>query len=364
MSVDFLQTEFLNNRANDYLMALGMPIVSAIAIKGLQVFLLKPLKHWVQTTPNNIDNAMVRIIESRLIPALYLGTIYIALRNLNLHPILEQTIDATTAVIATLLGIRLIVSLIEYLLRVYCFSPQREELHLDQSLKTLLPAIRAIVWGIGIIFLLDNLGFNVSAVVASLGIGGVAIALASQGVLQDLFSYFAILLDRPFELGDFIIVGDYLGTVEQVGIKTTRLQSLSGEEIIMANTDLTSSRIRNFKRMAKRRVEFKIGVAYETSLERLKEIPLLLRNILEETECVVFDRAHFSHYDEFSLIFEIVYFVTSNDYNQYMDVQQTVNFRIKQEFEKRAIAFAYPLPVNLVPSLSSKVEPVESCASV
>jgi small-conductance mechanosensitive channel len=124
----------------------------------------------------------------------------------------------------------------------------------------------------------------------------------------------------------------------------------------MANTDLTGSRIRNFKRMDQRRVEFKIGVAYETSLEQLEEIPLIVQTILKETDCVIFDRAHFSRYDEFSLVFEIVYFVTSNDYNQYMDVQQKVNFRIKQEFEKRAIAFAYPTQVNLVSNYASRMD--------
>ncbi|MDY7013203.1 MAG: mechanosensitive ion channel family protein, partial [Cyanobacteriota bacterium] len=324
-------------------------------IKLVQFFLLKPLKQWVKTTPNNIDDVMVRIIESRLIPAFYLGAIYIAVRNLNLHPIFDQAIDAIAVVIATILGIRFLVSLIEYLFRVYCFSPQREEFYLEQSFKTLIPAIRAIIWSIGIIFLLDNLGFDISAVIASLGVGGVAIALASQGVLQDLFSYFAILFDRPFELGDFIAVGDYLGTVEHVGIKTTRIKSLSGEEIIMANTDLTGSRIRNFKRMVNRRVEFKIGVVYETSFEQLKEIPTIVKSILEETENVVFDRVHFSRYDDFSLIFDIVYFVTSSDYQQYMDVQQNINFRIKQEFEKRAIDFAYPTHVNLISNYSPSV---------
>jgi predicted membrane chloride channel (bestrophin family) len=138
MSFDFLQNEFLNNQVSDYSIALAMPIVGVIGIKLLQAFLLKPLKQWVKTTPNNIDNVIVRIIESRLIPALYLGVIYIAVRNLNLHPILDQAIDAITVVIATVLGIRLMVSLVEYLLRIYCFSPKREEFYLEQSFKTLI----------------------------------------------------------------------------------------------------------------------------------------------------------------------------------------------------------------------------------
>ena len=151
--------------------------------------------------------------------------------------------------------------------------------------------------------LLDNLGFDISAVVTSLGIGRVAIALASQGVLQDLFSYFSILLDR-LELGDFIIVGDYLGTVEYLGIKTTRLRSINGEQIIMSNTDLVGSRIRNCKRMPQRRIVLKFGVVYETSVKKLAQIPNLIRKIIEATENTSCDCAHFSGYGEYSLYFD------------------------------------------------------------
>ena len=242
---------------------------------------------------------------------------------------------------ATILGIRFFVALAEYFLLVYWITHRNSNANLKQSLDALIPAIRVAIWAIGLVFLLDNLGFDISAVIASLGIGGVAIALASQGVLKDLFSYFSILFDRPFEIGDFIVVGDFLGTVEQVGIKTTRIKSLSGEELILANTDLTGSRIRNFKKMKQRRVMFKISVAYATPLEALKEIPSLIENIIKETENVTFDRVHFYSYGDFSLDFEIVYFVNSNDYNDYMDAQQKINFRIKQEFEKRSIEFAH-----------------------
>ena len=225
----------------------------------------------------------------------------------------------------------------------------------------MIPAIRVLIWLIGIVFLLDNLGFDISAVVASLGIGGVAIALASQGVLQDLFSYFSILLDRPFELGDFIIVGDYLGTVEYVGIKTTRLRSINGEEIIIANTDLTGSRIRNFKRMRSRRIVFQFGVLYETDTELLAKIPILIADIIDHPPNATCDRAHFAGYGEYSLNFEVVYFINTNDYNIYMDAQQQINLKIKSEFAKRNIEFAYPTQVNYfnnLPSSISAVNPV------
>ena len=201
--------------------------------------------------------------------------------------------------------------------------------------------------------LLDNLGFDISAVVASLGIGGVAIALASQGILQDLFSYFSILLDRPFELGDFIIVGDYLGTVEYVGIKTTRLRSISGEEIVIANTDLTGSRIRNFKRMRQRRIVFKFGVVYETSADLLAKIPVIIKEIINHTEHATFDRAHFSGYGEYSLDFEVVYFINTSDYNVYMNAQQQINLAVKAKFARHNIEFAYPTQINYFNNLST-----------
>ncbi|MEE9594372.1 MAG: mechanosensitive ion channel family protein, partial [Candidatus Hydrothermarchaeales archaeon] len=209
-------------------------------------------------------------------------------------------------------------------------------------LKAIRPVIKVFIWGFGVIFLLDNLGFEISTVVAGLGIGGIAVALAAQAVLGDLFSYFAIMIDRPFEIGDFIIVGDYLGTVEHVGIKTTRIRSLGGEQLVFSNTDLTNSRVRNYKRMEKRRVLFTMGVTYQTSHEKLKEIPTVIRDIIENISDTVFDRAHFSSYGDFSLVFEVAYYVASGDYKKYMDIQQEINLKIKEEFEKRGIEFAYP----------------------
>ena len=191
-------------------------------------------------------------------------------------------------------------------------------------------------------FFLDNMGFEISAVIAGLGIGGIAVALAAQTILKDLFSYFSILFDRPFEIGDFIIIGEYLGTIEHIGIKTTRIRSLGGEQVILSNTDLTSSRVRNYKRMDKRRVLFKLGVTYQTSLEQLKAIPGIIKNAIENVEDTIFDRAHFFSYGDFSLVFEVVYYVKSRDYNKYMDIQQEINFAINEEFKNRDIEFAYP----------------------
>lgn len=150
------------------------------------------------------------------------------------------------------------------------------------------------------------------------------------------------MFDRPFEVGDFIIIEDLSGTVEYIGLKTTRIRSINGERVVIANKDLINSRIRNYKRMERRRVVFRIGVIYETSLEQLKEIPTIIKNIISQIPEATFDRANFFSYGDFSLVFEIVYFVNDRDYYKYMDIQQEINLRIKEEFERRQIKFAYP----------------------
>ena len=190
--------------------------------------------------------------------------------------------------------------------------------------------------------ILNNLGFDVTALIAGLGIGGVAIALAAQNILGDLFASLAIVLDRPFVVGDFIVFGDYLGTVERVGIKTTRIRSLSGEELVCSNTDLLATRIRNYKRMAERRVVFSIGVTYDTTAEQLARLPGLLREIVEAQPAVRFDRAHFQKYGDFALIFEIVYWMLDPDFNRFMDTQQAINLAIYRQAQAEGIAFAFP----------------------
>jgi len=353
MSLQFLQQEFLSNQIADYLIALAILIAASILTRLLCRFVFQRLKRWADKTPTPLDNRLISIIESHSIPIVYLGSFYLAISNLTLHPIIDRVVEVIIIVLASIIGVRLINSLAKYALRLYWVTHSRDDANFELSINAILPAIRTVVWVIGLLFILDNLGFNISAVIASLGIGGVAVALASQGILQDLFSYFAILLDRPFELGDFIIVGDYMGDVEYVGIKTTRLKSVDGEEIIIANTDLTGSRIRNFKRMKQRRIAFSFGVVYETHSEQLMAIPSLVEKIIRQTNNTTFDRAHFSGYGEFSLDFEVVYLVNSNDYDLYMDAQQQINFQLKQELDRLGIRLAYPTQVNYLRSLST-----------
>lgn len=210
------------------------------------------------------------------------------------------------------------------------------------TLSSVAFLFRILLWMTLLLVGLDNLGVNVTTVIAGLGVGGIAVALAVQNILGDLFASFSIVLDKPFVIGDFIIVDDNLGTVEHVGLKTTRIRSLSGEQLIFSNADLLGSRIRNFKRMYERRVVFSIGVLYQTPVEKIAAIPDMLRTIIEAQEQVHFDRAHFKAYGAYSLVFEVVYWVHSPDYNIYMDIQQAINIAIFKRFDENKIRFAYP----------------------
>jgi len=219
----------------------------------------------------------------------------------------------------------------------------REESPADSTTLGLIGlAGQTAVWSLVVLLILDNLGVDITALVAGLGIGGVAVALALQNILGDLFASLSIVLDKPFVVGDFLMVGEFLGSVEKVGLKTTRLRSLSGEQLVFSNNDLLSSRIRNFGRMYERRVVFSIGVTYDTSRDRLRLVPGIVREAVEAEEGTRFDRSHFSKYGDYSLNFESVYYVLSADYNAYMDVQQSINFAIHRRFEEEGIEFAYP----------------------
>jgi len=341
MFKDILEQSFLNNRIFDYLICAGIFLLSVIIIRIFKVIILKRLKSWAEKTATTIDDFIVGVFEKVVTPFLYFGALYLSVQALTLGASVAKVINVIGIAILTIFTVRIASLLVSYGFAIYS-RKFRQASATDQSLKGILKVIKFILWSGAVIFFLDNLGFKISAVIAGLGIGGVAIALAAQAVLQDLFSYFSILFDRPFEIGDFIIVGDLLGTIEHIGIKTTRIRSLGGEQLVFSNSDLTNSRVRNYKRMQKRRVVFKLGVVYNTSLKTLKEIPQIIEKAIKGIKDTVFDRAHFSSYGDFNLVFEVVYYVLSSDYNKYMDTQQEINFLVKEEFEKRKIEFAFP----------------------
>lgn len=341
---EFLQQIYFHNRVIDYISVLAVFLIGILIITILKNFLLKILRSFARKKSSAIDNRFVDAFQKKMQPVinlLYFGAIYLGFNQLTIPASLEKIINVFLVALLIFFGVRFILSIFSYFLENYWIKKEKNVTRIT-AVRGIETVLKIIIWSIAVIILLDNLGVQVSALVAGLGIGGIAVALAAQNILGDLFSYFIIFFDRPFEIGDFLNVDNFLGTIENIGIKTTRIRSLSGEQLIFSNTDLVNSRLRNYKRMYQRRISFKFGVIYQTSTEQLKEIPSIVSKIINEIPQTTLDRVHFTSFGDFSLDFEVVYYVNSKDYNQYMDIQQEINFKLKEEFEKRGIEFAYP----------------------
>jgi small-conductance mechanosensitive channel len=342
---EFLNQTWLGNTIQDYLIVLGVFISAVIVITIFKVVILSRLRKWAGSTETKLDDLLIRGLEKSIVPVLYILSFYLSVKTLSLHPKAENAIDVVSVILITFFIIRMITATFRFGLDSYIKRKATAEEEAERRIKQLrgiTAIVNFLIYVLGFIFLLDNLGFEITTIIAGLGIGGIAIALAAQAILGDLFSYFVIFFDRPFEIGDFIVIGEFRGNIEHIGIKTTRVRSLSGEQLVFGNSDLTNSRIQNFKRMDRRRVVFKLGVTYQTPAEKLEEAVMIVKKIIIDHPDVTYDRGHFASFGAFSLDFEFVYYVLSNDYKQYMDIQQDVNLRVFREFEKRGIEFAYP----------------------
>jgi small-conductance mechanosensitive channel len=338
---EILNYTFWNNTVEHYLIALTVFIGGIILIQLARKIAYKFLKAWAEKSNNTLDDFFVELLVKNLMPILNLGALFAAVNYLTLTPKAEKILKILYAVAITWFLVRIVLKFIRQSMEVYAEKQEDPETKKKQ-LRSLMAIVKVLVWAIALIFLLSNLGFNVTGIVTGLGIGGIAIALAAQTILGDLFSYFVIFFDKPFEPGDFITVDDKQGTVEKVGLKTTRIRALTGELLIMSNTSLTNARVHNYKQMERRRVNFKLGVTYQTPSEKLQNIPGIIQEVITQQENASFDRAHFSNFGEFSLIFDIVYFVEVPDMVTYMNTHQAINLGLYRAFEKEGVHFAYP----------------------
>jgi small-conductance mechanosensitive channel len=257
--------------------------------------------------------------------------------------VLDKVISYVFITVLILYAIKVLVGVIKFFTDEFIKTKKEKEERVNKSfIDFFRNIIIGIVWVLGLVIILSNLGFNVTALITGLGIGGIAIALAIQNILSDLLSSISIFLDKPFEEGDFIIVDNDLGTIKKIGIKSTRISTLQGEELVISNKELVEKRIHNYKKLSRRRIVFSIGLTYNTKLDKLKQAVNIIKEIINSIELADLDRVHFSKFGDFSLIFDIVYYVNIGDYNKYMDTQQEINFKIKQEFEKQGIEMAFP----------------------
>lgn len=330
------------NPFKDWAIAIAIIVISFSLIKILKGLVMRRLKKWSAKTVNTFDDFIVLGIEKILIPFLYFAAIFAALGYLNFNTLTDHIIDVAKLFIITFFILRLITSAIQYFMFAFLEKQENSDVKKKQA-GSLIIILKGVVWLLGLVFLVNNLGYNVTTIITGLGIGGIAVALAAQAVLGDFFSYFVIFFDRPFEIGDFIIVDDkVIGAIEYIGVKTTRVRAISGEQIVCSNKDLTDSRVHNYKKMIRRRVVFSVGVVYQTTSEQMKKIPGIIKSIIDATDNATFDRSHFSAFGDFSMKFETVYYIESPDFNIYMDAQQKIYLEILVAFEKEKIEFAFP----------------------
>lgn len=346
-----LAMEALGNTLRDYAIALGVFLAVILGVWIVKKVVVGRLRRLAARTSTDLDDFLVGLFR-HVGPLVYvLLALFLATRSLHLSESIERILHIFFVIVLTFKAIQIGQESIRFFLEKWVARADPEDPNSAAAAKHIVTILRIALWAAGAVFVLDNLEMDVTGIVTTLGIGGVAVALAAQAVLGDAFSSFAIFMDKPFKVGDFIIVGDLLGTVEHVGFKTTRIRSLGGEQLILANSDLTSSRIRNYKQMKTRRIVFGLGVVYQTPVEEIQAIPGIVEEIVRSHDLTRFDRAHFKNFGDFALVFEFVYHVLSPGYNEYMDVQQYINVRIMKVFAERKIEFAYPTQQLFVTSV-------------
>lgn len=322
--------------------ALAIVVGVFIALRLLIGQVIRRLSALASRSATDVDDLVVKLIDRTKWLVFLALSVYAGSLALRLPADIESLISAIV-VIALLIQLAIWAS--EFL--TFWIDRKIEGLvDEDAAMATTLSALyfvgKLIIWTVVLLLALANLGVNITTLVAGLGVGGIAVALALQGVLTDLFASLSIVMDKPFVIGDFIIVGEYMGNIEHIGLKTTRVRSLSGEELIFSNNDMLNSRIRNYKSMQERRILFTIGVTYHTPAQKLERIPKMIREIVESQELARYDRSHFKSYGDFALLFETVYYVLTSDYTLYMDIQEQINLAIYRKFEEEGIEFAFP----------------------
>lgn len=329
------QADIFGNTLVAYLIATAYCVGFLALFKILQSIVLLRLKTMTESTHTDLDDTFVSILQS-IKPSFYVVlAIYVAVRTLELPTIALKVVNAALIVVLvaqTLISLQI---LLNY--AVHRRVGQGPSGNADSAVRFLSTIAKVVLWTVGILFILSNIGVNITSLVAGLGIGGIAIALAAQNILTDVFSSLSIYFDKPFHVGDFITVGDLEGTVHRIGIKTTRIKSRDGEEIIISNKELTSGRIKNFSRMDERRVQFDIAVAPATSSKTVRDIPALIEQAVQSVPRIRFEQVHLHAIGASGLSFRVVFYVTLPGFDEYNRARQEVNFNLLEALKKAKI---------------------------
>lgn len=342
--------------ATPYLTAVGVFIALSVLFKVVLVVVISRLKHLSLKTSTDIDDVVIGALSGIRAWVYTLISLYVALQ---LFVLPEWADKAATGIFLFALvwqAIEVAVQFVDYGAKRFVETDEDGDGEVDPNSATASHMVtllaRIVLWAVGGLFVLSNLGIEVTSLIAGLGIGGIAIAFALQGILSDLFASFSIYFDKPFRIGDFVVLGTDSGVVERIGIKSTRLRTLQGEELVVSNAELTTARVQNFKKMEERRIVSQFGVLYETPQDTLKEIPGVVTRIFEDLKGARLDRVHFTTFGDSALIYEVVYYIESSQYAVALDIQQAYNFKLMERFAEMGVEFAYPTQTIYHKSLS------------
>jgi small-conductance mechanosensitive channel len=312
----------------------------------IRMVVLIRAKALAQKTSGSFDDVIVAAIESIKAWVYTVVALFASLQFFTLPSTVDLIVKGVFFFVVVWQAITITSCFVDYFVKRFLEKDLDGDGETDPGSATasnMVTLIAKIVfWVLGTIFVLSNLGIEVTSLVAGLGVGGIAVAFALQGVLGDLFASFSLYFDKPFRIGDFIVIGKDTGTVEKIGIKSTRIRTLQGEELVVSNTELTTARVQNFKKMSERRIASQFGITYETPREKVRQVPEVVTDIFETIEGARLDRVHFTAFADSALIFELVYFVGTSDYAEYLDIQQKFNFELMRIFSEQGIEFAYP----------------------
>jgi small-conductance mechanosensitive channel len=326
--------------------AVGLFVGISVLFWFIRLVVIVRLDALAQKTTQQFDDTLVAASKS-VRPWVYnLIAFYVALQLYTLPTLAGQIITGVLYFAFVWQGIQIANCFIRYGVTNYVETDEDGDGLVDPAAAAasdLITMIAGIVlWVMGTIFVLSNVGIEVTSLIAGLGIGGIAIAFALQGVLTDLFASFSIYFDKPFRIGDYVVLGTDSGNVEKIGIKSTRIRTLQGEELVVANNELTSVRVQNFRKMSERRIASQFGITYETPREQVEQVNGIVERAFADIEGARLDRVHFTTFADSALLFDVVYHVESAEYADYLDIQQTFNFTLMKEFAERGIDFAYP----------------------
>lgn len=330
-------TVFWNNTLFQYLIAIGILIISIVSMRLALIFLLKILLKLNTRFQSSFVVDLTKSIKSRTKPIIFISSLAIARIGLNLPKEASGYFGKVVVVFIIVFSTLFICDVITNFTNNYL--SKKKDVVISDGIVTIL---KVLVWVIGFLTILSNLGVNVNTFITGLGVGGVAVAFAAQSIIADLFNYFVIVFDKPFLKGDFIQVDADKGVVEYIGIKSTRIRRNTGEQLLISNTNLLSSRIQNYRILEKRRQYMVLGVEYSTPLEKLKVIPSIIQSVIESTNNTEFYSARFIEFADSSLNFEVIYHVTIPDYAEFVKIVEDINYKIIDEFNKLGVGFAFP----------------------